>query len=127
MARICTSPYPIEKVGDSPYQYSYPVNAGIPRQHEDEFGQYPRRQVYLSSLGTSIYLLPSGDEDETKIWYPLSLGMDIEINFFFGDWYETKKPVPTLSRRLRFEDCNWIIIIKFLKCKLKYLKKNQST
>jgi len=30
MAGICTSssPYPIEKVGDSPYPYPYPVNAG---------------------------------------------------------------------------------------------------
>jgi len=54
MAGICTSPYPspypIEKVGDSPYPYSYPVNAGIPCQNGDEFGQYPRRRVYLPSL-----------------------------------------------------------------------------
>ena len=50
MAGICTSPYPIEKVGDSPYPYSYPINAGIPRQNGDEFGQYPREQVYLPSL-----------------------------------------------------------------------------
>jgi len=46
MAGICTSPYPspypIEKVGDSPNPYPYPVNAGIPRQNGDEFGQYPR-------------------------------------------------------------------------------------
>jgi len=45
MAGICTStypsPYPIEKVGDSPYPYAYPVNAGIPRQNGDGFGQYP--------------------------------------------------------------------------------------
>ena len=33
-----------------PYPYSYPVNAGIPRQNEDGFGQYPRRRVYLPSL-----------------------------------------------------------------------------
>jgi len=31
MAGICTSTYPTEKVGDSPYPY--PVNAGIPRQN----------------------------------------------------------------------------------------------
>ena len=45
MAGICTSSYPTEKVGDSPYPYSYLVNAGIPRQngtgsdniHGDEF------------------------------------------------------------------------------------------
>jgi len=54
MAGICTSPYPspypIEKVGDSPYPYLYPVNAGIPRQNGDGFGQYPRGRVYLPSL-----------------------------------------------------------------------------
>jgi len=51
MAGICTSPYPIKKVGDSPYPYPYPVNAGIPRQNGDEFGQYSREQVYFPSLG----------------------------------------------------------------------------
>ena len=50
MAEICTSPSPTEKVGDSPYPYPYPVNAEIPRQNGDRFGQYPRRRVYLSSL-----------------------------------------------------------------------------
>jgi len=57
MAGICTSPYPspypTEKVGDSPYPYPYPVNAGIPRQNGDGFGQYPRGRVYLPSLGMS--------------------------------------------------------------------------
>ena len=32
----CPSPYPTEKVGDSPYPYL--VNVGIPRQNGDEFG-----------------------------------------------------------------------------------------
>jgi len=54
MAEICTSPYsspyPTEKVGDFPYPYPYSVNAGIPRQNENRFGQYPREQVYLPSL-----------------------------------------------------------------------------
>jgi len=50
MAGICTSLYPTEKVGDSPYPYPYPVNAGIPRQNGDGFGQYPRERVYLPSL-----------------------------------------------------------------------------
>jgi len=40
MARICTSPspspYPIEKIGDSPYPY--PVNVGIPRQNGTDSG-----------------------------------------------------------------------------------------
>ena len=52
MAGICTSPYPspypTEKVGNSPYPYL--VNAGIPCQNGDEFEQYPRRRVYLPSL-----------------------------------------------------------------------------
>jgi len=52
MAGICTSPYPspypIEKVEDSPYPY--PVNAGISRQNGDGFGQYQRGRVYLPSL-----------------------------------------------------------------------------
>ena len=55
MAGICTSPYPIEKVGDSPYPYPYPVNAEIPRQNRDRFGQYPRGRVYLSSIVFSLY------------------------------------------------------------------------
>jgi len=46
MAGICTStypsPYPIQKVGDSPYPYPYPVNVRIPCQNGDGFGQYPR-------------------------------------------------------------------------------------
>ena len=52
MVGICTSPYLIEKVGDSPYPY--PVNAGIPRQNRDGFGQYPWGQVYLPSLGPML-------------------------------------------------------------------------
>jgi len=52
MTEICTSssPYPIEKIRDSLYPYPYPVNAGIPHQNMDEFGQYPWRRVYLPSL-----------------------------------------------------------------------------
>jgi len=53
------SPYPIEKIGDSPYPYPYPypypVNAGIPRQNGDGFGQYPRGRVCLPSLPISLY------------------------------------------------------------------------
>jgi len=54
MAGICTSPYPTEKVGDSPYPYPYPVNAGIPHQNGDGFGQYPRGRVYLPSLSVTV-------------------------------------------------------------------------
>jgi len=52
MVKICTSPYPIEKVGDSPYQ----VNVGIPRQNNYGFGQYPRGRVYFPSLVMNITL-----------------------------------------------------------------------
>ena len=59
MAGICTStypsPYPTEKVGYSPYPY--PVNAGIPRQNGDRFGQYLRGRVYLPSLCMNVLLL----------------------------------------------------------------------
>jgi len=68
MARIYSSPSPIEKIGDS--LYPYPVNAGISRQNGDGFGQYPRGRVYLPSLGMSvsmgIYPLLE-DENETKV------------------------------------------------------------
>jgi len=59
MAGICTSPsHPhtqLKKVGDSPYPYPYPVNAGILRQNDDGFGQYPQRRVYLPSLRHTIH------------------------------------------------------------------------
>jgi len=46
--RICISPFssPVENFG----YYSYPVNVGISRQNEDEFGRYPRVRIYLLSL-----------------------------------------------------------------------------
>jgi len=48
MAGICKSlypsPYPIEKVGDFSYSYSYPVKAGISRQNGDGFKQYPHNK-----------------------------------------------------------------------------------
>ena len=41
MAGKCTSsypsPYPTEKVGDSPYPYPYPVNVGSDNTHGDGF------------------------------------------------------------------------------------------
>jgi len=43
-----------EKVGDFPYSYPYPVNTGISRQNRDGFRQYPREQVYLSSLPVRV-------------------------------------------------------------------------
>jgi len=57
MARICTfsyiSSHPIEKVGDSPYAYPYPVNIEILHQNEYKFEQYPRERVYILSLLTN--------------------------------------------------------------------------
>jgi len=43
-------------------------------------------------MGTRLYPLPGGDGDETKVWYPLGLGM--RMNFFYGDGYGIVKPVP---------------------------------
>ena len=54
---ICTfpypSPYPIEKVGDSPYPY--PINAGIAWQNGDGSEQYLRGRIYLPSLPHNRY------------------------------------------------------------------------
>jgi len=36
-------------------------------------------------MGTSIYLLLGGDEDETKVWYPLCLGMRMRTSLVFFD------------------------------------------
>jgi len=43
-------PYPIEKIGNFPYPYSYPVNAEILRQNGNGFRQYSWGRVYLPSL-----------------------------------------------------------------------------
>jgi len=36
-------------------------------------------------MGTRLYPLPGGDEDGTKVWYPLDLGMG--MIFFYGYGY----------------------------------------
>jgi len=46
MAGICTSPYPIEKVEDSPSPYPYPINARIFHQNGDGFRQYLWGRIY---------------------------------------------------------------------------------
>jgi len=38
-------------------------------------------------MGTRLYPLAGGDEDETKVWYPLGLSMGMGMNFFYGDGY----------------------------------------
>jgi len=40
-----------------------------------------------TGMGTRLYLLSGGDDDETKVWYPLNLGMGMGMNFFYGDGY----------------------------------------
>jgi len=37
-------------------------------------------------MGTNIYALSSGNENDIKIWYPLSMtiGMEMKMNFFWG-------------------------------------------
>jgi len=57
MAGIYPSPYPIEKIGDSPYPYPYPVNAGILRQNGNRFGQYPRGRIYFWYLYSSMEVI----------------------------------------------------------------------
>jgi len=69
MAEICTFPYLIEKVGDSPYPYA--VNVGILRQNGNRFEQYSRGRVYLPSLSV-IAVLQSWN------WKPLK-----EVSFHF--------------------------------------------
>jgi len=44
-------------------------------------------------MSTSLYPLPDEDGDETKVWYPLDLGIGMGMNFFYGDGYEIAKPV----------------------------------
>jgi len=61
MAGIFTSTYPTEKVGDSPYPYPYLVNAGIPRQNGDGFGQYPRGRVRTIPTGTDLFAISIKD------------------------------------------------------------------
>jgi len=34
-------------------------------------------------MGTRLYPLPGGDEDGTKVRYPLSLGMGMDVDEFF--------------------------------------------
>jgi len=63
MAGIYTSPYPIEKFGDSPYPHLYRVNARIPHQNGDGFGQYPRGRVYLPSLLIRSFLMVYREKD----------------------------------------------------------------
>jgi len=35
-----------------------------------------------TGMGTKVYLLPCGNRNETKVWYPLNLNKGVGINFF---------------------------------------------
>jgi len=41
-----------------------------------------------------IYLLPGRDGDRSKVVYPLSLRMEMRINFYYGDEDVIMIPVP---------------------------------
>jgi len=61
-------------------------------------------------MGTRLYPLPGGDEDETKVWYSLYLGM--RMNFFYGNGYgiansSSPHPVP-LSSLIRGSNVNLV-------------------
>jgi len=47
-----------------------------------------------TSMDTRLYPLSGRDEDETKVCYPLDLGMRMMMNLFYGDEYEITKLVP---------------------------------
>jgi len=34
-------------------------------------------------MDTRIYPLPDGDDDETKVWYPLGLSMRMRMNLLY--------------------------------------------
>jgi len=51
-----------------------------------------------TGMGTRLYLLPGGDGDGIKVWYPLDLGMGMMMNFFYEDGYGIVKPVPAPPR-----------------------------
>jgi len=66
-------------------------------------------------MGTRLYPLPlSGEnEDKTKIWYPLSLAMQIEINFIYKNRYEIPKHVPVvipIQYYTSFKVYDWVLL-----------------
>jgi len=84
MAGIYTSPYPspypIEKVGDSPYPYPCPVNAGIPRQNGDGFICH----LYFHGMQNKIKIIEEWRErKETKFGPPKCSKTPKSRAFFF--------------------------------------------
>ena len=45
-------------------------------------------------MGIRKYSLPGGDGDGSKVVYPLSLGMEMGMNFYYGDGDEIMIAVP---------------------------------
>jgi len=72
-----TIPIPNWKSRDSPYPY--PVNAGIPRQNGDGFGQYPSGWIYLLFLPLGN-VWKNGFEEE---WVNEFKGMKIILCFIW--------------------------------------------
>jgi len=49
-------------------------------------------------MGIRKYPLPGGDEDGSKVVYPLGLGMEMRMNFYYGDGDGIMIPVPAPPR-----------------------------
>ena len=49
-------------------------------------------------MGITKYPLPDGDENGSKVVYPLGLGMGMEMNFYYGDGDGIMIPVPAPPR-----------------------------
>jgi len=65
-------------------------------------------------MSTRLYLLPGGDGDETKVWYPLGLGMRMRMNCFYGVGYEIAKPVPAPPAPLPSLLVAWQLLVQHL-------------
>jgi len=48
-------------------------------------------------MGTRLYPLLGGDDDEIKVWYSLGLGMEMKMNFFYENEYGIAKSVSVSS------------------------------
>jgi len=45
-------------------------------------------------MDTRLYPLTGRDGDETKVRYPLNLGMEMKMNFLYTDEYGIAEPAP---------------------------------
>jgi len=76
MAGICTftysSPYPIEKVRDFPYPYSYLVNGGI----------FPSKQERIRAIptGTGLFVISTWDALNSRYGHDIYVNIEIQLN-----------------------------------------------